>query len=243
MIMFFFFNVYSISTSSSSSQSESITRSGLFSVSDSVKRSTNSLAALAIATLKRSKPELSAFPGLNQAISLSRVSLWCADKTKQWNDLIIISWSRSDQAFKIHWTIYFNEGSCNITSLGMCVKSLIHSLVIHFSQVIFYRLLFPWYFCFLISPVTPPGMTMGSIFALLSNSFKLWTRWALKLSCTNNLLLPKVKVFKTFSTSLWLYSHLFSHLWLIQRSNDFWLQDLFSNLNFAFISWKDDIRL
>ena len=35
--------------------------------------------------------------------------------------------------------------SAHITSLGMCVGSLIHPLLIHFSQLIFYRLV-PWYF-------------------------------------------------------------------------------------------------
>ena len=46
-----------------------------------------------------------------------------------------------------------------------------------------------------ICPVSPPGMTTGLVFSLLSNFFTLWTRWALKLSHENNPLLPKVKVF------------------------------------------------
>ena len=48
---------------SSSSLPESITRSGSFLVSNSVKGSTSSLATSAIEVFKRSKPELSGFPG------------------------------------------------------------------------------------------------------------------------------------------------------------------------------------
>ena len=49
------------------------------------------MAASAIAAFNRSKPELSGFPGLKHAISLS-----CIDKAQQRIDLIIISLSRSD---------------------------------------------------------------------------------------------------------------------------------------------------
>ena len=48
---------------SSSSLSESITRSGSFLVSSSVKGSTSSLATSATEAFKRSNPELSGFPG------------------------------------------------------------------------------------------------------------------------------------------------------------------------------------
>ena len=50
--------------SSSSSLSESITRSGSFLMSDSVKGPTSSLGASTIAAFKHSKPELSGFPSL-----------------------------------------------------------------------------------------------------------------------------------------------------------------------------------
>ena len=71
-------------------------------MSDSVKGSTSFLAASAIAAFKRSKPELSGFPGLKHAISLSSLPPSYIDKAQQRNDLIMISLSRSDQAFKIH---------------------------------------------------------------------------------------------------------------------------------------------
>ena len=147
--MFFFFNVYSISTSSSSSLSKSITRSGSFLMTDSVQGSTSSLAASAIAAFKRSKPELSGFPGLKHAILSSSLSSSCINKAQQRNDLIIITLSRSDQGFKIHWATCFNGGLLRITSLGMCAGPLVHPLVVHFSQLIFYRLV-PWNFCCLI---------------------------------------------------------------------------------------------
>ena len=152
----------------------------------------------AIAVFKCSKPELSGFPGFKQAILLPSHLSSCIDKAQERNDLIIISLSRSDQAFKIHWAMFFK--SANITSFGISVVSLFHPLVMNFSQLIFYRLV-PWFeYVTWICPVAPPGMTTGSIFPLWSNPYTLRTSWALKLCYANNLLLPKLKVLKIFST-------------------------------------------
>ena len=111
-------------------------------------------------------------------------------------------------------TYYLPWYVCGVPHPSTTPSSIHRSYILIWSFIgLFHDLSTAW-----ICPVAPPGMTMGSILPLLSNSFTLWRRRA--LSCLMQ---------KHSQPNLWLYSHSSNHLCLIQHSNNFLLQDLFSN--------------
>ena len=187
-----------------------------------------------ITAFKRSKPELSGFPGFH-SITLSLLPSPCIDKSQQRDNSIIISLSRSDQAFKIHWTICFNRGRCILPPL-VCVwgpsSSYWSYISLSWSFIgLFHDTPATW-----ICPVAPPGMTTRSISPLVSNSFTLWTRWPLKLPHANNLLL----IFPVYDCIL-IHATIYGWFDVATIFNCRIFYHILSNfINFTFISWKDN---